>query len=672
MSTTEQAATPYNPGEQLLDPAAPVTRLDQGAITIDDDIVEYWETAARDLDWDTPWTTVLDWSDAPRARWFDGGTLNAAANCLDRHVDAGRGEVIAYHWIGEDPNDTRDITYRELLDEVCKAANYLTTLGLRTGDRAAIYLPGIPEAVITMLACARLGIIHTVVFGGFSAPALRQRLIDSGARIVITSDGQFRSGKALALKTIVDDALSTPAEDEDGELHVESVLVVKRTGQDTPMKEGRDFWWHDVVDPQSTTHRYRPMPAENPLFLLYTSGTTGKPKGVIHSTGGYLVGALSTMLSSFDFVTADRRVNLTKDIYWCTADIGWITGHTYAVYGPLLTGTTSVMYEGVYNYPTFHRHFEIIEKYGVTVYYTSPTLVRSLAGQGHQIPESHDLSNLRLLGTVGEPIGEKAWHWFRDHIGDGTTPVVDTWWQTETGSHAIRPRWRYKPLKAGSAQQPVSGIAVAIVDEQGEEVPNGEEGFLVITHPWPSMLRGVWGDEGRFYRAYFKQFAHKGYYVTGDRAKRDEDGDIWILGRADDVINVAGHRLSTAEIESVIGSAYDVAETAVIGVPDESKGEIVVAYVVVRGRSHHLLEDQEAAEKLAADLRESVSQQISPIAKPARVYFVGDLPRTRSGKIMRRVVRALETDKPLGDLSTLVDPGIVDHIRDERTNRGAF
>ncbi|WQD13250.1 MAG: AMP-binding protein [Lawsonella clevelandensis] len=417
------------------------------------------------------------------------------------------------------------MTYRELLDDVCKAANYLTTLGLRTGDRAAIYLPGIPEAVIAMLACARLGIIHTVVFGGFSAPALRQRLIDSGARIVITSDGQFRSGKPLALKTIVDDALSTSAEDEDGELQVESVLVVKRTGQDTPMEDGRDFWWHDVVDPQSATHRYRPMPAEHPLFLLYTSGTT---------------------------------------------------------------------------------------------------------------------------------------------------PVVDTWSQTETGSHAIRPLWRYKPLKAGSAQQPVDGIAVAIVDEQGEEVPNGEEGFLVITHPWPSMLRGVWGDEGRFYRAYFKQFANKGYYATGDRAKRDEDGDIWILGRADDVINVAGHRLSTAEIESVIGSAYDVAETAVIGVPDESKGEVVVAYVVVRGRSNHLLEGREDAEKLAADLMDSVSQEISPIAKPARIYFVGDLPRTRSGKIMRRVVRALETDKPLGGLSTLVDPGIVDRIRDERANRGAF
>ncbi|MEW2436878.1 acetate--CoA ligase [Streptomyces caniferus] len=606
------------------------------------DRLGFWAEQARRLSWETAPTQTLDWSNPPFAKWFADGKLNVAYNCVDRHVENGLGDRVAIHFEGE-PGDTRAITYAELRREVSKAANALIELGVRSGDRVAIYLPMIPEAVIAMLACARLGAPHSVVFGGFSADALAKRIDDADARVVITADGGYRRGKPSALKPAVDEALSKP-----GTENVRSVLVVRRTGQeDVAWHEGRDVWWHEIVERQSEQHTPEAFDAEHPLFILYTSGTTGKPKGILHTTGGYLTQVSYTHHAVFD-------LKPETDVFWCTADVGWVTGHSYITYGPLSNGATEVLYEGTPDSPHQGRWWEIVQKYGVTVLYTAPTAIRACMKWGDDIPAKFDLSSLRILGSVGEPINPEAWMWYRKHIGADATPIVDTWWQTETGGMMLSPLPGVTATKPGSAQVPLPGIAATVVDDEAREVPDGAGGYLVLTEPWPSMLRTIWGDDQRYLDTYWSRF--EGKYFAGDGAKRDDDGDIWLLGRVDDVMLVSGHNISTTEVESALVSHPKVAEAAVVGATDPQTTQAICAFVILRGGA---AED----EGLVEELRAHVAQQLGPIAKPKRVMPVAELPKTRSGKIMRRLLRDVAENRDLGDVTTLTDSSVMDLIQ---------
>ncbi len=614
----------------------------------DADREAFWAEQARALHWHTPFTQVLDWSNPPFAQWFADGELNVAYNCLDRHVEAGNGDRIALLWEGE-PGDSRRVTYAELTDEVKRVANVLTGLGVEAGDRVAIYLPMIPEAIAAMLAVARLGAIHSVIFGGFSADSLRTRIDDAGAKVVITSDGGYRKGRVSPLKPAVDQALADRGNGP--QATVEHVLVVRRTENEVGWTEGRDLWWHDAVAEASADHTAQPFPAENPLFILYTSGTTGKPKGILHTSGGYLTQAAFTNRVVHD-------IHSETDVFWCTADIGWITGHSYVTYGPLANGATQVLYEGTPDAPHPGRWWELVEKYGVTILYTAPTAIRSFMKLGREIPNRFDLSSLRLLGSVGEPINPEAWMWYRHVIGADATPIVDTWWQTETGSIMVSALPGVTETKPGSAQVPIPGISIDVVDDAGEHVGNGNGGLLVITKPWPSMLRGIWGDPDRFVETYWEKFQDKGYYFAGDGARLDDDGDIWLLGRVDDVMNVSGHRLSTTEIESALVGNEAVAEAAVVGASDETTGQAVVAFVIVK--QSYL--NEHSPEGLADGLRTWVGEQIGPIARPRDVYIVGELPKTRSGKIMRRLLRDVAEGREVGDTTTLADTAVMSVI----------
>ncbi|GGN58541.1 acetyl-coenzyme A synthetase [Streptomyces kronopolitis] len=606
------------------------------------DRLGFWAEQAGRLSWDTAPTQTLDWSNAPFAKWFADGKLNVAYNCVDRHVENGLGDRVALHFEGE-PGDTRTITYAELQREVSKAAHALTELGVRSGDRVAIYLPMIPEAVISMLACARLGAPHSVVFGGFSADALATRINDADARVVITADGGYRRGKPSALKPAVDEALTRP-----GTENVRSVLVVRRTGQeDVAWHEGRDVWWHEIVERQSDRHTPEAFDAEHPLFILYTSGTTGKPKGILHTTGGYLTQVSYTHHAVFD-------LKPETDVFWCTADVGWVTGHSYITYGPLSNGATEVLYEGTPDTPHQGRWWEIVQKYGVTVLYTAPTAIRACMKWGDDIPAKFDLSSLRVLGSVGEPINPEAWMWYRKHIGADATPIVDTWWQTETGGMMLSPLPGVTATKPGSAQLPLPGIAATVVDDDAREVPDGAGGYLVLTEPWPAMLRTIWGDDQRYLDTYWSRF--EGKYFAGDGAKKDTDGDIWLLGRVDDVMLVSGHNISTTEVESALVSHPKVAEAAVVGATDPQTTQAICAFVILRGGA---AED----EGLVEELRAHVAQQLGPIAKPKRIMPVAELPKTRSGKIMRRLLRDVAENRDLGDVTTLTDSSVMDLIQ---------
>ena len=607
------------------------------------DRLGFWEKQAGRLDWIQRWDTTMDW-DPPFAKWFVGGKLNVAVNCLDRQVEAGRGNKVAIHFEGE-PGDKRTITYAELTAEVCKAANALTELGVATGDRVMIYLPMIPEAAIAMLACARIGAPHSVVFGGFSPDSLRNRIDDCGSKFVITSDGGYRRGSASALKSNVDAAADTEGSP------VERVLVVRRTGQDVEWNDDRDLWWHDVVDRQPDTHQAEAFDAEHPLFILYTSGTTAKPKGILHTSGGYLTQVSYTHDAVFDH-------KAETDIFWCTADIGWVTGHSYIVYGPMSNGATQVMYEGTPDTPHKGRFWEIVQNYKVTLLYTAPTAIRTFMKWGAEIPAEFDLSSLRLLGSVGEPINPEAWMWYREHIGGDNCPIVDTWWQTETGGIMISPLPGVTSTKPGSAQGALPGISADVVDESGQPVPNGGGGYLVLTEPWPGMLRTIWGDDERFKETYWSRFAEQGYYFAGDGAKKDDDGDVWLLGRVDDVMNISGHRISTTEVESALVSHPKVAEAAVVGATDPTTGQGIVAFVILRGGN-----DEEGAD-LVKELRNHVGKEIGPIAKPRQIMIVPELPKTRSGKIMRRLLRDVAEKRDLGDVTTLADPTVMNLIGD--------
>ena len=609
------------------------------------DRLGYWAKEAERISWATPFTEVLDWTDAPFAKWFVGGTLNASYNCVDRHVEAGNGDKVAFHWVGEPENDTRDITYSELKDEVSRAANALIDLGVKTGDRVAIYLPMIPEAVVAMLACARLGAPHTVVFGGFSSEALASRIQDCDARVVITSDGGYRRGAPSALKPAVDEALTECPD-------VRHVLVVRRTGQDVEWNDSTDVWWHDVVDNASPDHTPEAFDSEHPLYVMYTSGTTGSPKGILHTTGGYLVGVASTHYAVFD-------VKAETDIFWCTADIGWVTGHSYIVYGPLANGVTQVMYEGTPDSPHKGRWWEIIQDNKVTQFYTAPTAIRTFMKWGDEIPAKYDLSSLRLLGSVGESINPEAYMWYREHIGGDNCPVVDTWWQTETGMIMISPLPGVTSGKPGSAMTPIPGVSADVLDDAGKPVPNGSGGYLVLTEPWPAMLRTLWGDDERFKETYWSRFP--GMYFAGDGAKKDNDGDIWLLGRVDDVMNVSGHRMSTTEIESALVSHPKVAEAAVVGASDELTGQAVVAFVILRDSATGGGQGDGGSD-VVQELRNHVAKEIGAIAKPRSIMVVTELPKTRSGKIMRRLLRDVAENRTVGDATTLADSTVMDAI----------
>ena len=602
----------------------------------DKDRLAFWEEQARELTWDKPWDRVLEWN-SPYAKWFIGGKINASVNALDRHVAAGRGERIAFHFEGE-PGDTRTITYSQMLDDVSQAAHALTELGINAGDRVAIYMPMIPEAAVAMLACARIGAVHSVVFGGFSADALLSRIQDADAKLVITADGGFRKGSAFALKPAVDDALK-------GAHNVAKVLVVKRTNQETAWNSDRDIWWHEIVSRQSKSHTPEFFESEHPLFILYTSGTTAKPKGIFHTTGGYLTQAAYTHRVVFD-------IKPKTDIYWCTADVGWITGHSYVVYGPLITGATQVMYEGTPDTPHKGRLFEIIAKYGVTILYTAPTLIRTWMKWGDEFPQAHNLSSLRLLGSVGEPINPEAWMWYREVIGANKCPIVDTWWQTETGAIMISPLPGVTATKPGSAMKAIPGISAKVVDDKGVAVPNGHGGFLILDQPWPSMLRGVWGEDERYKETYWSRF--KGIYFAGDGAKLDDDGAVWLMGRVDDVMNISGHRISTTEVESALVSHPAVAEAAVVGAADEMTGQGIVAFVILRGGIPNV-----GGEELVKELRAHVTKEIGAIARPRQIMVVAELPKTRSGKIMRRLLKDVAENRAVGDATTLADPNVM-------------
>ncbi len=604
----------------------------------EEDWEAFWARQAGELlDWSAPWHTVCRW-ELPFARWFEGGKLNVAANCLDRHVAAGRGDRVAYHWEGE-PGDTRTITYAELLDEVSRFANVLKGLGVHKGDRVCIYMPMIPELPVAMLACARIGAPHSVVFGGFSADALRDRINDAEARVLVTADGGWRRGSAVALKAAADVALAdTPS--------IEHVVVARRTGTDVSMRPGRDRWWHDLMADADRECPAEPMDAEDLLYLLYTSGTTARPKGIMHTTGGYLTQVAFTHRYVFDL---DPDV----DVYWCAADIGWVTGHSYIVYGPLANGATSVMYEGTPDFPDKDRWWSIVERYGVTILYCAPTAIRTMMKWGTAHPEGHDLSSLRVLGSVGEPINPEAWVWYHTHIGGGRCPVVDTWWQTETGAIMISPLPGATVLKPGSATFPLPGVGAEIVDDEGTPVPKGG-GYLTLTRPWPSMLRGVWGDPERYRDTYWSRFP--GRYFAGDGAKLDDEGYFWLLGRVDDVMNVSGHRVSTTEVESALVSHPSVAEAAVVGANDPTTGQAIIAFVTRRG-------GEQPSDEAGQALRQHVATKIGPIARPKTVVFTDDLPKTRSGKIMRRLLRDVAEGRSLGDTTTLADPAVVEEIK---------
>ena len=599
----------------------------------DRDYLAFWEKQANQLHWHRKWDQVLDWQ-SPFAKWFIGGKINASYNALDRHVLEGRGDRIAFLFEGE-PGDSKQITYSQLLTEVKRCANALTSLGIKSGDRVAIYMPMIPEAAIAMLACARVGAAHSVVFGGFSADSLLARVQDADASLVITADGGFRKGSAFALKSIVDEALK-------GKTNVKNVLVVRRTGQDVSFTE-RDIWWHELVDKQSSEHVAQGFDSEHPLFILYTSGTTAKPKGIAHTTGGYLTQAAFTHRVVFD-------LKPEKDIYWCTADVGWITGHSYVVYGPLINGATQVIYEGTPDTPHKGRIFEIIEKYKVTILYTAPTLIRTWMKWGDEHPNKFNLKSLRLLGSVGEPINPEAWIWYRKVIGSDNCPIVDTWWQTETGAIMISPLPGITATKPGSAMRALPGISVKVIDNDAKEVGNGGGGYLVIDRPWPSMLRGIWGEPERYQQTYWSRFS--GLYFAGDGAKLDSDGALWLLGRVDDVMNVSGHRISTTEVESALVSHPSIAEAAVVGAKDEITGQAIVAFVILRGGV--------AADKdLEQSLKSHVSKEIGAIAKPRQIMVVLELPKTRSGKIMRRLLQDVAENRAVGDATTLADPNVM-------------
>jgi acetyl-CoA synthetase len=604
------------------------------------DRLGFWADAAGRLEWAQQWDEVLDWSNPPFAKWFVGGKLNVAVNCVDRHVAAGHGEQVAYHWIGE-PGDTRTITYAQLKDEVCRAANALTALGVQAGDRVAVYLPMIPEAVITMLACARIGAVHMVVFGGFSADALASRITDADAKVVVTADGGYRRGAPSALKPAVDVALTKTD-------IVRSVLVVRRTEQDVEWTDGRDVWWHELVAEQSTEHEAQAFDAEHPLYIMYTSGTTAKPKGILHTSGGYLTQVSWSHHAVFD-------VKPETDVFWTAADVGWVTGHSYIVYGPLANRATSVMYEGTPETPHRGRWWEIVQEYGVTILYTAPTTIRTFMKWGDDVPAGFDLSSLRLLGSVGEPINPEAWLWYHKNIGGGRCPIMDTWWQTETGGHMITPLPGVTATKPGSAQVALPGISAKVVDELGDPIEPGATGYLVLTEPWPAMLRTIWGDDDRYVDTYWSRYG-KEVYFAGDGAKLDEDGDIWLLGRVDDVMNVSGHRISTTEVESALVSHPTVAEAAVVGATDPTTGQGIVAFVILRGDA------VDRGEELVKELRQHVRKEIGPIASPRQIMVVQELPKTRSGKIMRRLLRDVAENRELGDVTTLTDSSVMDII----------
>ncbi|MDO4240337.1 acetate--CoA ligase, partial [Micrococcus sp.] len=648
-----------------------------GAEVAEADRLAFWEAVGRRLSWDEDFTSVQDIAPAdpaaergPEIRWFADGKLNVAANCVDRHVAAGRGEKVALYFEGE-PGDRRAVTYAQLLAEVCRAANALEELGIRAGDRVVVYLPVLVETVVIALACARIGAVHSLVFGGFSADALRFRVEDTGAKLLVTTDGQFRRGKAVPVKANADEAVS-------GDNAIEHVLVLDRTGhRDIPWTEGRDVWWHDVVDRQPETHEAPSFDAEHPLFVMYTSGTTGQPKGLVHTSAGYLAAASWTHDLLFSHPDVTRR---ERDVHWCTADLAWVTAHTYEIYGPLSNGVTQVIYEGVPNAPHPGRHFEVIERYGVTSYYTAPTLIRSLMGwHPDGIPATADggpdLSSIRLIGTVGEAVNPEAWAWARTQIGrdalgpgdprDGSAgvPMVDTWWQSETGSTVISPRPTDTVFKPGCGSRPLPGLDVAVVDDDGAPVPTDVQGRIVVTRTSPSMARTVWGNPERFFHSYWEDHAEQGWFLAGDGAKRDADGDVWILGRIDDVINISGHRLSTIEIESALVSHPEVIEAGVCPVPDPTTGHAAVAFVVAHERWLAGAHDAAAAER-AQELRAHVGRVIGPVAKPAEVVFVPDVPKTRSGKIMRRLLTQLHQGTALGDTTSLQNEPCIAQIAD--------
>jgi acetyl-CoA synthetase len=641
---TEPTIEDYLHENRLFPPSA---EFKANALTSDDslyreadaDYEAFWARQARELlTWNSDFTTTLEW-ELPFAKWFVGGSLNVSENCLDRHVANGIGDRVAYHWEGE-PGDMRTITYADLLEEVQKFANVLKGLGLKKGDRVAIYMPMIPELPVAMLACTRIGVAHSVIFGGFSPDSIIDRVQDGECKVIITADGGYRRGAASLLKPNVDDAVgSCPS--------VSDVVVVQRTNSDVTMVEGRDHWYHDLMGSASADCPAEPMDSEQLLYLLYTSGTTAKPKGIMHTTGGYLTQVAFTYKYVFD-------LKPETDIYWCSADIGWVTGHSYIVYGPLVNGATSVLYEGTPDTPGKDRMWDIIERYGVTQLYTAPTAIRTFMKWGEQEPQKHDLSSLRLLGSVGESINPEAWMWYHEHIGASRCPIVDTWWQTETGGQMITPLPGVTTLKPGSACMALPGIGVEVVDEEGHTIEHGG-GYLTLTRPWPSMLRGIWGDPERYKDTYWSRYP--GRYFAGDGAKIDEDGYLWLLGRVDDVMNVSGHRISTTEVESALVDHTSVAEAAVVGATDDLTGQAIVGYVIVRGG---VLAD----DALVDELRAHVAQKIGPTARPKRVIIVPDLPKTRSGKIMRRLLRDIADGHELGDTTTLADPSVVDAIRE--------
>ena len=606
------------------------------------DPVAWWRTQADRLSWTTTPTKSLEW-DLPFAKWFSDGTLNASYNCVDRHVEAGKGDKVAFHWVADAEGEGRTITYADLQKLVAQAANALTELGVTEGDRVAVYMPMIPEAVVTMLAIVRLGAIHSVVFAGFSAEALSSRILDSDCQFVVTADGAFRRGAPSPLKPAVDEALASCP-------NVKAVLVVRRTGGDVAWNDGRDHWWHDVVERQSDEHTCKSFPAEHTMFIMYTSGTTAKPKGIYHTTGGYLTHVSSTHFYIFD-------VKPDTDICWTAADIGWITGHSYIVYGPLINCVTQVMYEGLPDSGGKDRWWKIIDEKKVTILYTAPTTIRTLMKWGDEWPKGHDLSSLRLLGTVGEPINPEAWMWYREHIGGNSCPIVDTWWQTETGGIMITPLPGITAPKPGAAMTPFPGISADIVDNDGNSVGNGEGGYLVITAPWPGMTRGIYGDPERFQETYWSRFP--GSYFAGDGAKRDEAGDIWLLGRIDDVMNISGHRLSTTEVEHALVGHPSVAEAAVVGASDDTTGQAIVAFVTLKMSAEDASKDQVV---IIEELRAHVAKVIGPIAKPRQIILTPELPKTRSGKIMRRLLRDVAENRSLGDVTTLTDPTVVNMI----------
>jgi acetyl-CoA synthetase len=604
------------------------------------DVPAFWAKQAEELHWFKKWDTVLEWNE-PFAKWFGGGKINISYNCLDRHLATHRRDKAAFIWEGE-PGEQRTLTYAELHAEVCRFANVLKRLGVETGDRVALYMPLVPELAIAMLACARIGAPHTVIFGGFSADAIRDRVQDCGCKVIVTADGGYRRGKEIKLKPVVDEAAKQCPT-------VENVVVYRRTGSRVEMKDGRDHWWHEIIETVGADCPAVELDAEHPLYILYTSGTTGKPKGILHTTGGYLTQVAYTTKIVFDMKD--------EDVYWCTADIGWVTGHSYVVYGPLACGATVMMYEGAPNHPDFDRFWDIIERHKVTIFYTAPTAIRAFIKWGEQYPLKHDLSSLRLLGTVGEPINPEAWMWYHETIGKGKCPIIDTWWQTETGSIMISPLPGATPTVPGTATRPIPGIILDVVTKAGKPVATDEGGYLVAKHPWPSMLRTLWGDDERYKQAYWSEIP--GMYFAGDGARRDSRGYFWIMGRVDDVINVSGHRLGTAEVESALVSHEAVAEAAVVGRPDDIKGQAISAFVTLEG-------GRKGDVALKEELRAHVAKEIGALAKPDDIRFTDMLPKTRSGKIMRRLLRELATSGSVaGDVTTLEDMSVLEKLRED-------